>query len=100
MKKTVLMCFAMVVAMAFGATLMAFSTAQAQVKQDMKAAGHSTADAGKDVGAGTKVAAKKTGRGTKKVAKKTASGTKKGYHKTVNGTKNLGDKIAGKPATH
>jgi hypothetical protein len=67
---------------------------QAQVKQDMKDAGHDTADAGRTVGHdtahGTSVAAHKTAHVTKKGYHKTVHGTKTGYHKTVNGTKTAG----------
>jgi Spy/CpxP family protein refolding chaperone len=62
-----------------GSTL-AFSAAHAQTAgQDMKNAGHDTANASKDT------------------AHATSHATKTGYHKTVHGTKDLGDKIAGKP---
>jgi hypothetical protein len=56
---------------------------QAQVKQDMKDAGHDTADAGRTVG-------HDTAHGTKKVYHKTKHVTKKAYHKTANGTKTAG----------
>ncbi len=75
--------------------------------QDMKGAGRDTKDAAVDTGHATKKVAKKTGHGTKVVAKKTGHvakvaghDTKVGAEKTVHGTENLGDKIAGKPATH
>jgi hypothetical protein len=57
--------------------------------QDMKDAGHSTANA-----------ARSTGHATKRVARKTARGTRHLAHKTKAGTENLGDRIAGQPATH
>lgn len=70
-------------------------------KQDMKDAGHDTADA-------TKKVAHKTAHGTKKVAHKTADGTKTAAHetkrgteiaakKTATGTRNVGRRIEGKP---
>lgn len=91
-------------------------------KQDMKDAGHDTAQATKNTGhaigkgtekgydktkEGTTNAAKATGRGTKKAAVKTkdatvdaadatAHGTKVAAHKTANGTKKLADKVSGK----
>ncbi len=75
-----------------------------QVGQDMKGAGHDTADAGKTVGHDTAHVTKKgyhkTKHYTKKGYHKTVNGTKTGYDKTKDGTENLGDKIAGKPATH
>lgn len=49
-------------------------------KQDMKSAGHDTADAGKDVGHGVKHGAKATGHGIKKGAKATKHGAKKVGH--------------------
>jgi hypothetical protein len=48
-------------------------------KQDMKDAGHETADAAKDAGSGVK-------QGTKKVYHKTKRGTKKAWHKTKDTT--------------
>ena len=84
------------------------------VGQDLKGAGHDTADASKTVAhktaSGTRTATHKTVRGTRTVAGKTKTGTvkaadktadvsKEGYHKTVNGTKKVGDKIAGKPTS-
>jgi hypothetical protein len=63
----------------------------AQVKDDMKAAGHNTAEAGKDVGEATKDSAKKTGKAAKKTTKKTthaaASETEKGAEKVKEKTK-------------
>ena len=101
--------FVLATAITFG---LSATSAHAQTAgQDMHSAGHDTKNAAVD-----------TGHATKKVAKKTGHATKTGYHKTVNGTKdvgedvghgtkkaakktahvteNLGDKIAGKPATH
>ncbi len=84
--------------------ILALGIAQAQVKQDVKGAGHDTADAAKTVGHdtahGTKKVYHKTKHYTKKGYHKTVSGTKTGYNRTKNGTEDLGDKIAGKPATH
>jgi cytoskeletal protein RodZ len=93
--------------LALGATQM-----QAQVGQDLKNAGHDTADATKtgahDVAHGTKTAtnhtvhrtkiiAHATKRDTVKGADKTADVSKEGYHKTVNGTKTATRKVEGKP---
>jgi len=72
MKITILAGMAMAAAMTVG-------MAQAQVKQDMKDAGHDTADA------------------TKTGYHKTANGTKKVYHKTGSGVAKVGDKMEGKP---
>jgi hypothetical protein len=83
-------------ALAFGATQM-----QAQVGQDLKNAGHDTADA-------TKTAAHDTAHGTKKVTHHTVHRTKiiahatkrdtvKGADKTGTGTRNVGRRIEGKP---
>ena len=58
------------------AAVMTIGMAQAQVKDDMKAAGHDTADA-------TKTAAHKTAHGTKVAAKDTGHAVKKGTKKTV-----------------
>jgi cytoskeletal protein RodZ len=60
------------------------------VGQDMKNAGHDTADASKKVAnktaTGTKTAVKDTGHGTKVAADKTAAGTKTVAHDTAHGT--------------
>ena len=57
----------------------------AQVKQDLKDAGHETAEAGKDVGHAAVTGTKKTGRAIKRTGKKTthaaASATEKGAGK-------------------
>lgn|ERR1035441_3936498 len=57
----------------------------AQVKDDLKDAGHETKEAGKDVGDATATGVKKTGKaikkGTKKAAHATASATEKGADK-------------------
>ena len=109
---------ALVLAAAVSTTGLVAQTA----KQDMKSAGHETADATKNTGhaiakgtekgydktkEGTVKAAKATGRGTKKAAVKTkdvtvdaadatAHGTKVAARKTANGTKKLADKVDGK----
>ncbi len=96
-----------------------------QAGQDMKDAGHDTADAtktvahktatgtktaAKDTGHGTKVAAKDTAHGTTVAAKDTAHGTKvaadktadvtkEGADKTASGTKHVVHKVEGKPST-
>lgn len=73
----------------------------AQIGQDLKNAGHDTADA-------TKTAAHKTANGTKKVYHKTAHGTKTAAKdtghatkvtagKTAYNTRKVGDKVADKP---
>lgn len=72
------------------AAVMTIGMAQAQVKDDMKAAGHDTADA-------TKTAAHKTAHGTKVAAKDTGHAVKKGTKKTVTGTRNVGRRIEDKP---
>ena len=73
-------------------SLLAFTAVQAQpfqtAGQDMKNAGHSTANATKDVAHGTE-------KGTKTAYHKTSHATKKGYHKTVNGTKHVAHKVDG-----
>jgi hypothetical protein len=82
-------------------TSMVLGTAHAQVGQDLKDAGHNTANAsraaGHDVSHGTKVATHKTVHGTKVAAHKTDYETKKGYHKTVHGTKHVAHKLKGEP---
>lgn len=83
------------------AALTLSASAFAQVGQDLKNAGHDTADA-------TKTAAHDTAHGTKKVYHKTANGTKTAAHDTAHATKvtagktayntrKVGDKIADKP---
>src|SRR6185437_3050406 len=79
---------------ALGMFALAPAAAPAQsVGQDLKNAGHSTADASKKVADktanGTKTAAKDTGHGTKVAANKTAQGTKTVAHKTTEGTKTV-----------
>jgi hypothetical protein len=78
--------------------------AHAQVGQDLKNAGHSTADATRtaahDTAHGTKVAAHHTAHTTKHVYHKTAHGTKVAARDTAHGTENAGDRVSGKPATH
>ena len=64
--------------------------AQAQVGQDLKNAGHNTADA-------TKTAGHKTARTTKRVAHRTAHTTNRVAHKTATGTRNIGRRVEGKP---
>jgi hypothetical protein len=58
------------------------STGQNSAGQDMKNAGHETANAAKDVGHGTATAAKKTGSATKNTTKKVVH---KGAQKTDEG---------------
>lgn len=74
-----------------------------QVGQDLKNAGHDTADASKtvahDTAHGTKVAAKDTEHGTKVAAHKTAHVTRKVAHKTAHGTRKVAHKVEGKPDT-
>jgi hypothetical protein len=85
-----------------------------QVGQDLKNAGHDTADAGRTVGHdtahgtkvaardtehGTKVAARDTEHGTKVAAHKTAHVTRKAAHKTAHGTRKVAHKVEGKPDT-
>ena len=74
-----------------------------QVGQDMKNAGHDTANAGKTVGHdtahGTKVAAHDTAHGTKVAAHKTSHVAKRGAHKTAHGTRTVAHKVEGKPNT-
>jgi len=85
---------------------LAVGVAQAQVKQDVKEAGHDTADATKTVAhktaKGTKTAAKATAHGTEKVADKTVEGTKTAAKATAHGTKVAADKTAdvGKATGH
>ena len=86
------------------ATLLSLGSANAQtVGQDLKGAGHDTADASKTVAHktahGTKVAARDTAHGTKVGAEKTAHATKTGYHKTASGTKKVVRKVDGKDST-
>jgi hypothetical protein len=81
-----------------------FSVAQAQVKQDMKNAGHDTAEATKvaahDTAHGTKVAARDTEHGTKVAAHDTAHETRHVAHKTAHGTRKVAHKVEGKPEDH
>ena len=79
-------------------------------KQDMKDAGHSTANASKSAGKGVAKGTKKAGNevadktedgwdatkhGTKKAAKATAHGTEVAATKTARGTKSVAKKIVG-----
>jgi len=64
--------------------------ANAQVGQDLKNAGHDTADA-------TKTAAHDTAHTTKHIAHRTAHTTKRAAHKTATGTRNVGRRAEGKP---
>jgi hypothetical protein len=68
------------------------------VGQDMKDAGHDTADASKKVAhgtaKGTKTVAHDTAHGTKVAADKTAEGTKTAAHDTAHGTKVVAHKTA------
>ena len=64
--------------------------AQAQVGQDLKNAGHDTADA-------TKTAGEKTAHTTKHVAHSTAHTTSRTAKKTATGTRNVGRRAEGKP---
>jgi hypothetical protein len=83
-------------AMGLGAGVSSAQTAG----QDMKDAGHATKSAAVDTGHATKTAAKKTASGTKHVAKKTGHATKHAAVATGHRTENVGDAVAGKPATH
>jgi len=64
--------------------------AQAQVGQDLKNAGHDTADA-------TKTAGHKTASTTKRVAHRTAHTTSRAAKKTATGTRNVGRRVEDKP---
>lgn len=79
-----------VVAAILGVALSTAAYAQPfQVGQDLKDAGHNTADA-------TKTAAHDTAHGTRVAAHKTAHVTRKAYHKTAHGTKHVVHKAEGK----
>ena len=85
------------------AGVVAFGAAQmnAQVGQDLKNAGHDTADATKtaahDTAHGTKVATHHTVHRTKVIAHATKRDTEKGADKTATGTRNVGRRVEGKP---
>jgi len=64
--------------------------AQAQIGQDLKNAGHDTADA-------TKTAGHKTAQTTKHVAHSTAHTTSRAAKKTATGTRNVGRRVEDKP---
>jgi hypothetical protein len=82
------------------AALTCSTVAFAQVKQDMKHAGHETKEAAKDTGHGIKTGTEKgyhaTKSGTEKGYHKTTHVTKKAYHKTATGTENVGRRMDGK----
>jgi hypothetical protein len=80
------------------AAAMTTGIALAQVKQDMKDAGHDTKAAAVNTGHATRHVAHRTATGTKHVARKTAHGTSVAAKDTAHGTEKLGDKIVGKPA--
>jgi cytoskeletal protein RodZ len=107
MRKVALTGLVMAGVMVFGASQM-----RAQVGQDLKNAGHDTADATKtaahDTAHGTKVAAHDTAHGTKVathhtvhrtkvIAHATKRDTEKGADKTATGTRNVGRRVEGKP---
>jgi hypothetical protein len=79
------------------AALTCSTVAFAQVKQDLKNAGHETKDAAKDTGHGVKVGTEKgyhaTKTGTKKSYHATKHATTKAYHKTATGTENVGRRL-------
>ena len=72
------------------ASCLSLGVAQAQVGQDLKNAGHDTADA-------TKTAGHKTARATKHVARSTAHTTSRAAKKTATGTRNVGRRVEDKP---
>jgi uncharacterized protein HemX len=84
-----------------GVVALGTSMLSAQVKQDMKNAGHDTADATKtaahDTAHGTKKVAHHTVHRTKIIAHATKRDTEKGAEKTATGTRNVGRRIEGKP---
>lgn len=108
-------------ALAMGVVLSAVSLVAQTAKQDMKEAGHDTAQATRNTGHaiakgtekgydktkegtvkaahatahGTKVAARKTKNGTVEAAHATAHGTKVAARKTKNGTEKMADKVDG-----
>lgn len=65
-------------------------------KQDMKDAGHATAEAGRKTGRAVKKGSKKAYSGTKTGTKKAYRGTKKGVHKAAQKTGEGMDKIEDK----
>ncbi len=73
----------------FGLGLTVGAFAQTSAKQDMKDAGHETADAAKDAGHGVAEGAKKTGHAVK-------HGTKRGVHKAASGLEKGADKVKDK----
>jgi hypothetical protein len=100
MTKTTIAGVAFAVALSLGA---AYAQPIQSVGQDLKNAGHDTADASKtvahDTAHGTKVAAQDTEHGTKVAAHKTAHVTKRAAHKTAHGTRKAVHKVEGKPDT-
>lgn len=65
-------------------------------KQDMKDAGHATAEAGRKTGHAVKKGSKKAYNGTKRGTKKAYRGTKKGVHKAAEKTGEGMDKVEDK----